>query len=140
MYCLCSTKLTKKRTSSIGKRAGMQVLGPGFDSQVPHFFHNIFINMLLCSVPSKDYHTTLPPSLPRAQEVSSNGQDMQLTMDASQPRHTQFWKVKKGLNLLGLIASKTPFGSRHPQGLLNLFIIFLSLFIFFFYSFNCYFD
>ena len=39
-----------------GRRAGMQPLGPGFDSQVHPIFVHIFHNLIICRFPTASYH------------------------------------------------------------------------------------
>ena len=120
IYYLCSIILTQKRISLVGWCAVLQALGPGFDSQVPHILNNFCYNMFMCSFLQTSYHMSQRSGLPSVPEDPSNGHNVDSTVHLSQPLHMQSLKVKKGFALLGQTASKKPpFGSRHPQGLLN---------------------
>ena len=74
----------------------------------PYIFHNFSINMLPCSVRSKDHHMSQRSGLPSVQELQSNGQNGKIIMHANQWNHTQFLKVKKGLIMLGQTAFNKP--------------------------------
>ena len=58
-YILCFLIIlyTNEHDRSIGQGCALQALGPGFDSQVPHIFHNFSLKAFLCSVPSRLHHT-----------------------------------------------------------------------------------
>ena len=48
--------------------------GPGFESQVPHFLNNIFLQMIQCTCQPKTHHTPSPINTPDGQVARSGGQ------------------------------------------------------------------
>ena len=113
-------------------------MGPGFDSQVPHFFHNVFLNMFLYSMPSKVHHTTPPPSLPRAQKLQSEGHQRGSPCTSVNLSTCIRQKVKKGLFQWAKLLYNTPLNwVSHPHGL-HIFVLyfnfpFILLFVLLFY-------
>ena len=108
--------ISNMRVGSDGWLADLQVLGPGFDSQVPHLFNNFSSNTFLCSMPSKDHHASSPSSLPRAQKPQSDGHHMNSTMRISQPLCTPTLKSQTGPDSMGLFASTNlSLGSDTPR-------------------------
>ena len=93
----------------------------------PLIFHIFLHNMFPRSASSKDHHASSYACLPRAQEISSKGHNVDSTVHLSQPLHMQSLKVKKGFALLGQNASTNlPNWVRHPHCL-----YFFSPFLFF---------
>ena len=107
----------------------------------PYIFHAFSINMLLCSVPSKDYHATSLLNLPRAQEVQSNGYQQATTMYVSQLSHISAGKVNVANILMGQNSSNhtSNWANSPPLVCICIFlflVLILSLFFCLLYYFN----
>ena len=119
--------LTARLTSvSIGNLRDLGSI-PRSPSYISYFCQNVFQR----STASKDHHASSPPSLPRAQEVSSKGQNMDSTMNASQPFHTRARKSNGLLAFLGLIASKASLWVQTPPWFAQSFKFFSFVFFLF---------
>ena len=115
-----------------GRHKHWQTTGPGFEPQVPHYFHVIFHAMFPCSFSLKEHPMSIQSGHPRAYGDGSNGHNLKRTMDCSQPPHTLVSKSTRlkelGPKLLGFtskIRGLTPLG----------FAIFFTFFVFIIFIF-----
>ena len=112
------------------KCAGIWLLGPGFDSQVPQTLVNMFSNIFICNACPEFHHATSQISFPSGHKAQSNGHGVDDHHVPSQSQRSQFPKVNRAWFFLGLrLLTKTSIGSIKPPWFYYSFY-FLSFFYF----------
>ena len=101
IICLPLHIQTRALAQMVGIRFGKR-WNLGSIPRSPHIFHIFFLNVFLCSIPSKAYHASSNASLPRAHELQSEGYQRTSTMYLSQWMNTQTGKSTKALYPVGL--------------------------------------
>ena len=112
------------------KALSHKALGPGFDSQVPHFIHIFCFNLILCSSSFSVHHTLTIQARHMAIEGNPRVLMRRVPWAPVNAYVRGSERSKEALKPMGLIAELyLQFGDRTPMGLL--FSFFFHIFLFY---------